>query len=280
MHDPHTQAFVIPYRYRWSTLGKTPWRYWVPLFTIWHRDPERGGSDDSCGWFTPPFTEAQRDFIKQLAGDEARDPWFQSLSAERNPNPVECEVLVRGAFLLVSMCLVNRCGARPVTLEEATRWAAEMTHNSIDNFRNSLSFKSGYHSNWYKEGVQNSPKQDEWWREEQARGFFGAVLGKILRERRPWYRHPRWHLHHWEIQNHLLQSFKRWAFTRCDKCGGRFAWGASGVSGSWNGTGPRWFKSEQLSHMDCSSPGLSADACCAKADVTTAADPGCEIGES
>ena len=257
MHDPLTQAFVIPWRYRWSTLGKTKWRYWEPLITIWHKDPERHGSDDSCGWFTPPFTETQRDICKTLAGDEARDPWFASLSSKTNANPVECESYVRGAFLIVSRCLENRCHfRRPVTLEEATKWAAIMVHNSVDNFRHSLCFLSGYHSNWYKgdEGIPNTPEQDKWWREEQARGFFGAIMGYILRERRPWFRRPKWHFWHWQLQIHPLQNFKRWAFSRCCKCGGRFKWGASVGSGSWHSDGPSWRGEKDVYHMDCNRP--------------------------
>lgn len=37
MHDPMTVAFEIP----------RPW----PLVTVWHVDPERDGTDDSCDWF-------------------------------------------------------------------------------------------------------------------------------------------------------------------------------------------------------------------------------------
>jgi hypothetical protein len=62
--------------------------------------------------------------------------------------------------------------------------------------------------------------------------------------------HPRWHVWHWSLQVHPLQAFKRWAFTRCRQCGGRFAWGETGV-GTWSGVGPRWFRSENLTHMTC-----------------------------
>lgn len=258
MHDPLTQAFVIPWRYRWSSLGNKPWRYWEPLITIWHKDPERRGSDDSCGWFRPKLNETQREICKNLAYDEARNPWFASLSAKTNPNPVECEALVRGAFLLISNCMRNRkCLSQPVTLEEATMWAAVMVHNPTDNFRSSLCFLSGYHSNWYRgdEGIANSPKEDEWWREEQARGFFGAIMGYILRERRPWYRHPKWHVWHWRLQIHPLQSFKRWAFSRCCYCGKGFAWGYSPTTNQWHGTGPLWFRSEKgVFHSNCDRP--------------------------
>lgn len=69
---------------------------------------------------------------------------------------------------------------------------------------------------------------------------------------RPWYRHPRWHIWHWELQIHPVQDFKRWAFSRCAKCHKRFPWGYSVISGSWEGTGPRWFYSEKnVFHQGC-----------------------------
>lgn len=248
MHDPSTQAFVIPWRYRWSTLGKTPWRYWEPLITIWHRDPERDGSDDSCGWFAPKPGKIEKEIAESLAGDEVRQPWIMALSAESNPDPLQCEALVRGAFMQVSWCLRNRGRLRrPVTLNEATEWACRLVHSSIDNCRSSLCFLSGYHSKWYRkeEGVPNTPEQDKYWREDAARSFFLMIIRYIQRERRPWYRHPRWHFWHWDIQFHPAQAFKRWAFSRCCQCGGRFAWGESPYSG-WNGDGgPKWFRSEK-----------------------------------
>ena len=115
------------------------------------------------------MNETQRDIVKTLAGDEARDPWFMSLSAKQNSNPVECESYIRGAFLLVSRCFENRgCLKQPVTLEEATKWAAILTHNPIDNFRSALCFLSGYHSNHYRgPDDPNTPEEDKFWREEQ-----------------------------------------------------------------------------------------------------------------
>lgn len=268
MHDPMTQAFVIPYGWRTETFKNgTKWRYWKPLITIWHVDPERGGSDDSCGWFKPPFTKEQRDIVKALAGDEARDPWFMSLDAKQNSNPVECESYVRGAFLLVGRCLEHRCRVKPPTLDEATHWAALMVHNSVDNFRSKLAFKSGYHSNWYRDTEPNTVEEDKWFREREAESFFGAIMGYILRERRPWYRHPKWHFWHWSLQIHHLQAFKRWAFSRCCKCGKRFPWGYAPVSNSWNGTGPLWFRSEEgVYHHDCNHPQDFGHPCAAKTE--------------
>lgn len=256
MHDPMTQAFVIPYGWKTEYFKNgTKWRYWKPLVTIWHVDPELHGSDDSCGWFTPPFTARQKEIVEQLAGDEARSPWFMSLPARSNRNPVECEAYVRGAFLIVSRCLENSGFRRGVSLEEATKWASILVHNSIDNFRSSLAFLSGYHSNRYRDRDPNTEKEDEFFRKREALSFFGAVMGYILRERRHWWQHPKWHIHHWEFQVHLLQSFKRWAFSRCCKCGGHFSWGYSPYTNSWNSSGPSWFKSESdVFHLGCDHP--------------------------
>jgi len=231
MHDPSTQAFVIPWRWKWHSFGKEKrWRYWVPFITIWHIDPERHipgqRSDDSCGWFHPPLNQIQREIIETLAQDEARTPWFAALDAKENADAVQCEALVRGAFLIVSMCLENRLGwrrwrlrKRPVTLDEATKWASEMVHNSIDNFRHRLAFKSGYHSNWYHPPQPNTVEEDKWFRQQDAESFFCAIMSKILRERRPWYRHPKWHILHWRLRIHFIDNFKRWAFSKCCKCG-------------------------------------------------------------
>lgn len=80
------------------------------------------------------------------------------------------------------------------------------------------------------------------------------------RMQRPAWRHPRWHLHHWKIQIDVVVSFKRWAFSRCIGCGGRFAWGVCPVSHSWYSTGPRWFRNEApgVYHADCSNTAVCA----------------------
>ncbi len=55
MHDPRTVAFEIPRPWPQRTregierqlYGR--W-HWPTLITVWHVDPERDGSDDSCDW--------------------------------------------------------------------------------------------------------------------------------------------------------------------------------------------------------------------------------------
>ena len=260
MHDPMTVAFRICWPwYRTYEFDKRKNKYWRTMLTIWHVDPERDGSDDSCGWFRPPLTKVQKEIIHNLAGDEARDPWFRALTEKENRDPVACETLVRGAFLLVSLCLENRCGwrrwrprKRSVSLTEATIWAIHMVHNPVDNFRSSLAFLSGWHGNNYREDSPNTIEEDKWFRERSAQDFFSAIMGYILRQRRPWYRKPRWHVWHWQLQWEDVLIFKRWAFSKCAGCGKGFSWGYSPTTTSWHGTGPRWFRSEpHVYHSEC-----------------------------
>ena len=54
MHDPLTVAFEIRYLWKkYGQRGQTEFErnYRESFITIWHKDPERDGSDDSCGWF-------------------------------------------------------------------------------------------------------------------------------------------------------------------------------------------------------------------------------------
>lgn len=75
---------------------------------------------------------------------------------------------------------------------------------------------------------------------------------RLWRHRSKWRIPVGWHVWHWRIQVVALLHFKRWAFSRCCKCGGGFAYGYSPCSGSWNSEGPRWFRSEKNTyHMEC-----------------------------
>ena len=75
-------------------------------------------------------------------------------------------------------------------------------------------------------------------REHQRFQVLKAAVAE-WRRRSGWRIPVRWHVWHWRIQLHPIQDLKRWAFTRCVDCGGRFAWGESGVA-QWNSNGPRW----------------------------------------
>lgn len=64
MHDPCTIAHEI----RWPWKDKSGYR--PPILTIWHVDPEKDGSDDSCDWHNRGKAEDKAD-PKRLAVYEA-----------------------------------------------------------------------------------------------------------------------------------------------------------------------------------------------------------------
>lgn len=232
MHDPMTVAFDI----RWPWFWK---KYRPSAITIWHVDPESDGSDDSCGWGFPRLSKSQRSRLEHLAYCEARDPWFMRDPVKRIGSAADAESLMRGAILSVSRSLKVK-----MKWEEVRQLASRLTHNPIDNFQGSLCHLPGWHTNFSDDLISE--------RERHATGFFCQIGRIVLGKKRHWWQHPRWHVWHWKIQIHAVQKFKRWAFSRCNKCGGRFRWGESPVTSNWNSKGPRWFKGEtDIYHGDC-----------------------------
>lgn len=211
------------------------------FITIWHVDPERDGTDDSCGYSFVKLTTVQREILHNAARSEGQYPHFLCCREKQwNGNHAEVESLYRGLFYLV--CRVLRL---KITFDQAARYASEATHiHSFGKFGDTFCFLPGYHTN----SETDSASQ----RQRHFEGILCNVAQSILTERRPWWQHPKWHFWHWKFQCHALGKFKRWAFSRCSKCGGRFTWGYCPVSNSWNGTGPRWFASEpDTYHSDC-----------------------------
>jgi len=78
-------------------------------------------------------------------------------------------------------------------------------------------------------------------REERIRSFASIIYGDIMRKMRPWYKHPRWHIHHWEFQFHPFQNLKRRYWDKCCVCGKRGFKGSAFAD--WNGT--------KLWHEEC-----------------------------
>lgn len=80
------------------------------------------------------------------------------------------------------------------------------------------------------------------------------VIHKRLGRR--WWQHPRWHIHHWRITIHPLVDFRRWAWSRCAGCGGRFTWGYAPTTNQWHSKGPQWFRGDtDVWHSECRGSG-------------------------
>lgn len=190
MHDPLTVAHTI--YYPWNR-PKEAWRR-HEFLVVWHRDPEKGGSDDSCDWFNRhrPLKPDERAIVEAVnrAGSLFGNPPHFISSYEPDE---EADLM----------------GREPLKVRASPRVTRE---------------HAAYHE------------------------ICEAVNKWQFRHRR-WRLTPRWHIWHWRLQIIPLQHFKRWAFSRCARCGRHFRWGYSPVANQWDGTGPLWFRSERdVSH--------------------------------
>lgn len=73
----------------------------------------------------------------------------------------------------------------------------------------------------------------------------------------------RFHVHHWRIQVHALQTLRRRVLTRCAWCGGRSSkHDPVNVSHSWDGPRGHWWRGEPgLFHGDCSGIQAAHETC-------------------
>lgn len=191
------------------------------LVTIWHVDPETDGTDDSCGWPRPKLTDTELEKVENYITFEYKaiveiyNKWDDS-----NRMPIL------------------------YTLYQGLKWTLYRERLNTRDIRNIMSFAWNIHDD-----IMIHIERPEY---EFKRMCFNLAR-HVKCVRRKWWRHPRWHVRHWEFQVHPVQAFKRWAFSRCSYCGGRFGWGESVTSHKWHGTGPLWFKSEEsIFHHQCS----------------------------
>jgi hypothetical protein len=135
----------------------------------------------------------------------------------------------KAASLYLGMVLlVLRALRIKASFDYAQRFSAEaVLHSNCCPTLDMFCFKPGYHTNNQKDSAEI--------RQEHFYGILCGIARSILSDRRPRWKHPRWHIWHWRIQVPLIQSIKRAFFDRCCKCGKGFRWGES-VIGDWNGT--------------------------------------------
>jgi hypothetical protein len=232
VHDPCTVAFDIrsPFVTRVSLTNGKGWSYRSSLITIWHVDPERDGSDDSCGWAHYRMTPAERAWCEKLADDEFEFWMGQHGRGAAGGMPWTAADVVFAAWRTIA----SRTGRgwEPLTAAELTR-IYELASSPHDSIRSVVASCAS------KEGMQR---------------LFLCVYRLYRTHRRPWWKHPRWHVWHWRVQLHPWQRFRRWLFDRCEKCGGKFV-KESPCTYFWDPPPTRWFRSAPgLRHQRCMDP--------------------------
>lgn len=255
MHDPMTVAFEIRSPFRHAPCKFWPKGYRPSLITIWHVDPEdrRGKcgvrSDDTCGWFSPSYSEADRDRIRKLGEQQYRDIFGKqcALRDGKDYAYVCYDPTVYDAIYWAWRAIKyeSRKGGwmygerRPALNALELERIFELYSNPVDNLRVTVV------------GIKDA---------ETCGDFFLTVYRSFLRFNRPWYKHPRWHVWHWHFQVHPWQALRRWLFSRCAGCGKRFPYGYSPVSFQWDSPKTKFFCSETgVYHNECA-PGCRAAA--------------------
>lgn len=141
------------------------------------------------GWIYPKLTVSQIDALEFRAWIEGENggPWYLQLKAEREQSPADAESLLRGLLLDTAEALKVK-----VSFRWAEETASRLLHNSVDNVRGTFCFVPGYHSNF----TEDDPRH----RTRRMLDIYLMAGRIILREKRPWYKHPRWHFWHWKVK--------------------------------------------------------------------------------
>lgn len=241
-----------------GTLGE---HYRKTLITIWHVDPETDHTDDSCGWFKRArhgdknvlekiVKHFEEDWDRTWTYDPSEDCEAEDKTKKTYPcgyfNPsgmprFSVTGIVLNLFFLAA-CAHFHCDGL-TNWKKAKRFMRKhlfdimlFAENPSDSLYDSLTLKYG-----------NDRR-----RKDRIEDAAGIIYGWILRAEQKWWQHPRFHIHHFQVQIHALEEFKRWAFSRCCKCSKGFKWGQSVCTSSWEGTGPLWFRSEKnVYHERC-----------------------------
>lgn len=255
-----------------SKDGKVIHKYRPSIITIWHNDPEKDGTDDSCGWFMRS-RHGDKDVLARIVKrfNEDWDQVFVGSSDTYNRGWFRPSGMPNLSVQAIAINMFFFAACEHFGSDGRTNWKRAKKYiqshladilffaeNTTDSMRDGIVFAFG------DDGYSRATgERRERMRKNRIERSAEMVYAWILRSERPWYKHPRWHIHHWKIQVHFTQTLKRWLFTRCCKCGKRFRWGESPVTNSWHGTRPKWFRGERdCFHSRCghSEPAASEPA--------------------
>lgn len=233
MHDPMTVAHEIkwPISFRKNSISGE--KYYSPLITIWHVDPEKDGTDDSCGWFIRS-RHIPKELIEKVTKDFAfefkHNYWFNESGYPKfSPMGITLCMYSRAAWTIFIYLHGGSTGK--IAHKRYKRFMSKhlfdfmhFAENPTDSLYNAINMTYGVEK-----------------MEERIGHFVSVVVSDIMRKLRPWYKHPRWHIHHWKIQFHPWQNFRRRYFDKCCICGKRGF--KSAPMSDWDGT-KRW-------HQEC-----------------------------
>ena len=185
MHDPMTVAFEIKSPIK--TRG-----YRNSLITIWHVDPEKDGTDDSCGWFLRPrhLDKSVLDKIKSEFDFNFKHNYWFDKEGKQIFSTIGTLIQMYSAATWIYFNRNRRKQKR--FMKNHLLDIITFAENPVDCGGDSITNK------WNTES-----------HEERFNGMAGMIYSDICRKQRKWYQPPKWHIHHWHIQFVFLNVFKR-----------------------------------------------------------------------
>lgn len=202
MHDPKTLAFSIKSPFK-SKSG-----YKSSLIDIWHVDPDKRGDDDSCGWFIREhhLDKKNLDWIRRDFEYSYKEWYFESNGLARfSPHAVLLMMYNRTVWEMLKGDTNFKSKAREKFIKKHLYDILLFAENDTDSLVSTLTSAT----------------------KEEVAGVSGIIAADVARKLRPWYKHPRWHIHHWEVRFNFIHDFYRNYIQKCDSCERR------GWKGGW-----------------------------------------------
>lgn len=164
-------------------------------FSLWHHDPcRKGGGDDSCGWFMRA-RHGDPETLERIKR-EFRFNWSATLGWFTNTgDPVMSTAgTVLNMFQVAAWVHFKQDRAKMMRfLRNHLVEILLFAENPVDSLHAGITGRYG---------------EDREPAEQRADQMAACVYGWILRAERPWWKHPRWHVHHWRLSCRWLAMWK------------------------------------------------------------------------
>jgi hypothetical protein len=244
MYDPHTLVASFPnYKSKLQSFG--------PFigFDIWHKDPERGGTrnrtDDSCGWFDRgpgEYADAERYVLADKETLHAIAETLERRNLMSGPYGHVYERMSAADALAVTLLVARELELRRYWNGShgkhgacQSRWRRIVSpRRQVDGIAIDLALNP----------LDNLQSIDE---PNRLVMLVAAALGRRFRR---WWKHPRWHVHHWEVHLNIVRNAKR-MFQRCAGCHKRLGFGYCPTTHGWGEGGPYF-------HSECAGGGAAS----------------------
>lgn len=149
---------------------------------LWHHDPCKDGTDDSCGRF-PRARHGDQKTLERIKSGIAFE-WKNLFSDTGDP-------LMSTPGITLNLFWWGALEFFKHDQKKAKRWMRKnlfdilmFAENPIDGLHDAITGKYG---------------QDKEPKSQRISQFAHCIHGWLIRSVRPWWKHPRWHVHHWRL---------------------------------------------------------------------------------